>query len=119
MIENRTARNEAWIASLVLHVALLAGVVAVIGRPSESAVGPVVVDTRLSGHEIGVVLLDRPIAGSHPAADGRAGAPRIPAGASRATHNRSAAATDHPANNTSGNSAHKKHSTQRWTRIRA
>jgi hypothetical protein len=64
MPENRTARNEAWIASLVLHVALLAGVVAVVGRPREPAEGPVVVDTRHSGHEIGVVLLDRPFAES-------------------------------------------------------
>jgi hypothetical protein len=60
MPENRTARNEAWIASLVLHVALLAGVVAAIGRPREAADGPVVINTRDVGHEIGVVLLDRP-----------------------------------------------------------
>jgi hypothetical protein len=60
MSENRTARNEAWIASLVLHVALLAGVVAVIGRPRPDSAGPVVINTRSTGHEIGVVLLDRP-----------------------------------------------------------
>jgi hypothetical protein len=60
MSENRTARNEAWIASLVLHVALLAGVVAAVGRPRDGAAGPVVINTRSAGHEIGVVLLDRP-----------------------------------------------------------
>ena len=60
MSDNRTARNEAWITSLVLHVALLAGVIAVVGRPRETADGPVVVNTRDTGHEIGVVMLDRP-----------------------------------------------------------
>jgi hypothetical protein len=49
-------------ASLILHVCLLAGVVAVVGRPRESADGPVIVDTRPKGHEIGVVFLDRPAA---------------------------------------------------------
>lgn len=62
MSENRTARNEAWMVSLVLHVALLAGVVAVIGRPREAAEGPVVVNTRDTGHTIGVVMLDEPAA---------------------------------------------------------
>jgi hypothetical protein len=61
MSANRTARNEAWIASLVLHVGLLAGVVAVIGRPREQVAGPVVISTRTTGHEIGVVLLDAPV----------------------------------------------------------
>ncbi len=59
MPDNCTARNEAWIASLVLHVALLAGVVAVVGRPREAADGPIVINTRSVGHEIGVVLLER------------------------------------------------------------
>jgi hypothetical protein len=59
MPENRTARNEAWIASLVLHVALLAAMVAVVGRPGDAVDGPVSVDTCCNGHEIGVVLFDR------------------------------------------------------------
>jgi hypothetical protein len=62
MSENRTARNEAWIASLILHVAVLAGVIALLGRPREKANGPVVLDTRASGHEIDIVLLDPPVA---------------------------------------------------------
>jgi hypothetical protein len=57
MPENRIARNEAWIASLVVHVGLLAGLIAVVGRPRETADGPVVVDTRDRWHEIGVVML--------------------------------------------------------------
>src|SRR5438094_1072534 len=60
MSANRTARNEAWIASLVLHAGLLAGIVAVAGRPREPAASPIVVNTRDTGHEIGVVLLDAP-----------------------------------------------------------
>src|SRR5215207_2727707 len=60
MSANRTARNEAWITSLVLHAGLLAGVVAVVGRPREPVAGPVVVCTRAPGHEIGVVMLDPP-----------------------------------------------------------
>jgi von Willebrand factor type A domain len=60
MSENRIARNEAWIASLVFHVALLAGVIAFVGRPRETADGPIVINTRDTGHEIGVVLLDPP-----------------------------------------------------------
>jgi hypothetical protein len=66
MSENRTARNEAWIASLVLHVALVAGVIAMMGRPREAIVGPVVLDTRAGGHEIGLILLDRPAAVAPP-----------------------------------------------------
>ncbi|HEY1378353.1 MAG TPA: hypothetical protein VGF55_16260 [Gemmataceae bacterium] len=62
MSANRTARNEAWIASLVLHVGVLAGVVAVAGRPRGAGGGPVAVHTRDPGHAIGVVLLDaRPV----------------------------------------------------------
>jgi hypothetical protein len=68
MSANRTARNEAWITSLVLHAGLLAGVVAVVGRPREPVVGPVAVNTRASGHEIGVVMLDRPAVLPPPAA---------------------------------------------------
>ena len=60
MSENRTARNEAWITSRVLHVAVLAGVVAVIGRPREAPEGPVGVSTRDTGHTIEVVMLDAP-----------------------------------------------------------
>jgi hypothetical protein len=57
MSVNHVARNEAWITSLLMHVALLAGVIAVVGRPRETAEGPVVIDTRDGGHEIGVVML--------------------------------------------------------------
>jgi hypothetical protein len=60
MAANRTARNEAWIASVVLHVGLVAGVIAVAGRPRPTDAGPVVVRTRDTGHEIGVVVLDTP-----------------------------------------------------------
>ena len=67
MAGNRIARNEAWIVSLVLHVALLAGVIALTGGPRSAAHGPVVIDTRASGYEVGVVLLDRPAARTVPA----------------------------------------------------
>jgi hypothetical protein len=60
MSANRTARNEAWIVSLVLHAGLLAAVVAIVARPREQVSGPITVRTRDTGHEIGVVLLDEP-----------------------------------------------------------
>jgi hypothetical protein len=61
MSANRTARNDAWIVSLVLHAGLLAGLIAVIAQPAQPVAGPVVVRTRDTSHEIGVVLLSDPV----------------------------------------------------------
>jgi hypothetical protein len=71
MSADRTAARRAWALSLTLHVATLAGLTAVAGRPSENA-GPVVIDTRAKdGHPVAVVMLDvpaprPPVAGAQP-----------------------------------------------------
>jgi hypothetical protein len=62
MPENRTARNEAWIASAVVHALVLAGLIAIVGRPRQITDLPVIIGPRDSGHEVGVVTLADPSA---------------------------------------------------------
>jgi hypothetical protein len=64
MSENRTARNEAWITSLVLHVALLAGIIAVVGLPREQPAGPVAIASQVHDQSIGMVTIGEPVAAS-------------------------------------------------------
>jgi hypothetical protein len=55
MTFNRVTRNEAWIVSLVVHAALLAGLIAMMGRPRESA--PAIARGTDSGLDFGVITL--------------------------------------------------------------
>lgn len=65
MPAQRTSANEAWIVSLVLHVAMVALVIAVLGGLAPSELKPIVIDTKDSGSAISVVMLgataERPI----------------------------------------------------------
>lgn len=62
MSAQRTSANEAWIVSLVLHVAMVAMVIAVVGGWAPSEPKPIVIDTKDSGGAISVVMLGAAVA---------------------------------------------------------
>jgi hypothetical protein len=56
---NRVTRNEAWIVSLVVHAALLAGLIALWGLPRETR--PAIETRSDGGYEVGVITLVEPV----------------------------------------------------------